>query len=649
MTDPSSSSSFSSSADSFGGVGNRKGDSENSNIAGNNDTFVGGSPNVLPSQSQLPQNMRHAVHQPAAVPNYNSYFHAPPPSEGSGLIQSTALFTAGSFIGLTAVAALRWLNGDDFYLWPSPADLEARQQHKQPYQQQQQPVSNTNHDNQLILQQMQTIQRSLEIQQEQQAIILQRIQSNGEFRINTFTDESMNRLREQQSSASSPLVQEQLIMEETTTGNKATEYEQLQEIHLELMRLRSDLALQSGGDDSGKEWKMRLNQTIDQLHNYLTKVDGTCQPLDASIASTASAPGTLTDVTAEAETVRTMINPNADMNAIADSSLTVLAVDGKDETAEAAHKLVEAILTLATENKDPAVLQSGAQLLYLYVHNLCNHHKVPRYRKIFTCNESFLKVEALMGAREFLAAVGFCDNKNTLEWLASPGKDEDDEEVYLNLLKEATKALNVIKASGATAGSDLVYAALSTMELNATDAVHESDCELSEASPHTKTTLLQSPIRASLGEPSSIKKLPQPQLVNDSYNTPRLGSITSPPTIKHARSPSHSFPFDYESPMQNMPPSDQLNSNDHSFSADTPIRNDLEQLLADTPARDEIDLDVSVDTPVRTTFGSLLEDGKLQRSDESYGDSTKSGALTDNLIHADESAPIFLGDVVDDK
>ena len=62
-------------------------------------------------------------------------------------------------------------------------------------------------------------------------------------------------------------------------------------------------------------------------------------------------------------------------------------------------------------------------MLYLYCKNLSKNPTVPRYRKIYTNNNSFKKkVGNLVGAKEFLSALGFVERANFFEWSeTSPG------------------------------------------------------------------------------------------------------------------------------------------------------------------------------------------------------------------------------------
>ncbi|EED93320.1 predicted protein [Thalassiosira pseudonana CCMP1335] len=97
--------------------------------------------------------------------------------------------------------------------------------------------------------------------------------------------------------------------------------------------------------------------------------------------------------------------------------------------------LDEAIRSLSNKN-DTNELKAGAQMLYLYCLNISKNPTVPRYRKIYTNNNSFQKkVGNLVGAKELLSAVGFVERTNFFEWTQS----DDDSETKSRLDFAGTK------------------------------------------------------------------------------------------------------------------------------------------------------------------------------------------------------------------
>jgi hypothetical protein len=99
---------------------------------------------------------------------------------------------------------------------------------------------------------------------------------------------------------------------------------------------------------------------------------------------------------------------------------------------EVTSDLDDALRKLASSN-DANLLKAGAQMLYLYCLNISKNPSVPRYRKIYTNNSTFRnKVGNLVGAREFLVAVGFVErpDNNLFEWPSSFLLPQSDDNSY---------------------------------------------------------------------------------------------------------------------------------------------------------------------------------------------------------------------------
>lgn len=104
--------------------------------------------------------------------------------------------------------------------------------------------------------------------------------------------------------------------------------------------------------------------------------------------------------------------------------------------------LYKAIEQLVLDN-DSIALKEGVQFLYLYILNLSNHPHVPRYRKIYTSNESFQKVGTLNGGKELLLALDFIEESdNLLAW-----KPVENEQQSVKKLTEALAALSILKST----------------------------------------------------------------------------------------------------------------------------------------------------------------------------------------------------------
>jgi len=113
-----------------------------------------------------------------------------------------------------------------------------------------------------------------------------------------------------------------------------------------------------------------------------------------------------------------------------------------NETAQTNDQLEEALKTLANNNT-PEDLKVGAQMLYLYCLNISKNPSVPRYRKIYTNNKTFRdKVGNLVGATDFLSAVGFVGRTTHFEWAP---QSEDASLVTKSRLDFALVALELMK------------------------------------------------------------------------------------------------------------------------------------------------------------------------------------------------------------
>ena len=114
--------------------------------------------------------------------------------------------------------------------------------------------------------------------------------------------------------------------------------------------------------------------------------------------------------------------------------------NGNDDLEEALKKL--------SQNNGSEDLKVGAQMLYLYCKNLSKNPTVPRYRKIYTNNNSFKnKVGNLVGATDFLSALGFVERKSYFEW-AETSSDTTSQ------LDFALVALELLQKGQPSDGSD---------------------------------------------------------------------------------------------------------------------------------------------------------------------------------------------------
>ena len=257
--------------------------------------------------------------------------------------------------------------------------------------------------------------------------------------------------------------------------------------------------------------------------------------------------------------------------------------------------LALAVWALIRDNETPAT-RAGAQLLYLYCVNVSSHPRVPRYRKIFSSNESYQKnVATLTGAPALLEAVGFVpmnnnnsnQNETTIttapdywEWLPPsihPKGDEggndttnpcvaaspkqawlgDSEEFYLQRLKMAAAALSLIKSPTFRPDNDQSE----LLELFGVDGSALGEPSSVPVSNHSSFSAggqeersVSTPDRSGISfpddMPAEMNFTPTMTKGYDHHSnsgghvfeTPETGSVLSPPTTKKQLSLNSDFP-----------------------------------------------------------------------------------------------------------
>jgi hypothetical protein len=479
-------------------------------------------PSNLPPQQPSMYNYPGGPGNSSYPPPYPMHY-SPDPEEGVlSPSKAAALVTIGGALGLTAVAAVRWLNGGDFELFP-PAAREAKEEaarlHFQAGQSRNQRQQSNGSDggerfrqngwqppvapntistpdaaeNDRLYEHVQTLVEALHSNTQQQEKILQRISSKSDTDNGSITNQSMNLLRPRDDGSESSLAV----------------FRKLAEVQAELSSLRRDfggLRDTTTGVDSDR-WEARLTETMEDLRKCLDRMEP--QKSSTEIAATRE---TKTNGANKAVEVQEMTPEESSPShrSYTDSTADSIA----EESASSESSLADAIRQLTGE-KDATALRVGSQLLYLYVVNLSNNPRAPRYRKIYTTNESFLKVDRLVGARELLTAVGFVEQGNCLEWLPSDsdsiGKEESyDEEKYLMRLKEAASVLSVLKSPPQGPDQDSESLALAA---------------LSALTPDRR-------IRAETPPPPAPPSSVMEPLQNAVPTTPEEGSILSPPATK---------------------------------------------------------------------------------------------------------------------
>jgi hypothetical protein len=424
-------------------------------------------PQTAPIQPDTFQNQLPPTSRPTYPPNYAQsspqyYGQHPPQEEDDGplsLVQGVSLVTLGGMIGLTAAAASRWLNGGDFEVLPGPKyppnakeqrslflqRLEAEQQQEEDGMEEEEEddvfLDSNEVDEEVtaalvqekLLQQVESIAENLKSNVEVQEKILKKLISNG----SSITDQSMNLLRSKDSGTDEE--------EHFNQSGVLKLWIELVEIKAELRSLYNATALRETNaelEEQAKTTLGNLEKCIEQINSRVgttrtteTAVPATNPPLTASTPST---------------------QPLSDVSE---------PPDAEEEDEPIAHTLKESIRVLAEKN-DATALRVGSQLLFLYIVNLSGMPDNSRYRKIFTSNESFKKVEVLKGAKELLFAVGFEEQAGSLEWL--PNGTPEEEALAMEKLKEASAALGILKSGKQS--NELTESALAVVSPSADEA-----------------------------------------------------------------------------------------------------------------------------------------------------------------------------------
>lgn len=471
--------------------------------------------------------------------------------------------TVGGFLGLMAAATVRWLNGGDFLLFPLPArenhtkgrvltlnhqsvgnqnetvveeeeetneeeeedddDLELEQ-----YLSSSAQITPTESESQLMQQAIERLTDTFQQHATAQQKILQKLTVNlSGGASSNLTDLSMQALRNHKQQQNTPNGDSSSSLPDPMLWYK------LVEIQVELASLKQDWGR---SNKKSKDIEQRLGETLQQLQAILdelkppqeiTKTEKRDQTAAEGTGSTADHKASTTD-SKEANAVKnnSALNDVAalpveaeDQDVDEEKTSQPASVDGdthpavsetstpaqkvaapEDEKSKILRKVRTSIINLVRQNVgNVKALKAGTQILFLYVSNLSKNPHVPKYRKVFTSNQSFQKVEQLEGSRELLYAVGFVssgDNR-VLEWppATEEGKNatklttqEKETLVQTYCLSEVAAALAILKslkedtASGENAALDLLEKTLDVLPCPPSPAAHEVQGVAQEAS-----------------------------------------------------------------------------------------------------------------------------------------------------------------------
>jgi hypothetical protein len=501
------------------------------------------------------------VYYDTATTSYTPPHHwnaaAAPPSPTDHGVRAATLLGVGGALGWTAAAAYQWLNGGDFTWLPSSsssssetgrhhdetshdarttrrfpshaalidAAADAREDNAGDH-----PAAGTDS----LTAPIQSLVEALQTQSREQRDILQTLVYHKDRQ---QTDASMRRLR--QSSSTATLAEDS---QAAASLSQLLVFGKLAEVQAELSSLRRDVAtLPAATTVDTIAWEARLGETLTQVEECVARWQETAAAATTTISTEEAAAAVVTADTGKPTRVATPVSAvdatpvrtkipwsSADDTAARSSShATPDSPLPRDNTVE------EALTVLVLQN-DAIPLRVGTQLLYLYAVNLSMHSSIPRYRKIFTSNESFQKVDALTGGRALLRAVGFVDEDNSLVWQPATGDGADETEALV-VLGEVAVALGVLKSSSSSskeeesAREDLLAQALACLSVQSAQASLVPPTPTTTTTPDshmTNSLLLARPGSSGLAD---HWRTPDPSIVSPPVTKKQGGSLPPPP------------------------------------------------------------------------------------------------------------------------
>ena len=404
---------------------------------GNAPLFANNNKNLAPLPPQpIPYGTHPQHHQ-------QQYAHEDPLT----IMQGASLVTLGGMIGLTAAAASRWLNGGDFQLFPPPKYPSTIGEQRNSFLRRLEEEATSNQNQEIeededysseeydtegeeesfveddLAREVECIAETLKVHGQTQEKILQKLNA---ITNPSITDQSVNLLRSHQQ------------QKQSNNDNKEQKGGEWTKELVEIKAGLKELVESLGG---GVDEKDDIHVIKDAVNTTLGKLESCIQEINASFEEKDPEVETLDPLPNSFQTSEPQLPEQAETNTTPEEKTDV------DDTP---CSLRDAIRTLAEEN-EATDLRVGCQLLYLYIINLLGKPDNPRYRKIFTCNDSFQRLENLKGAKQLLMAVGFVPFDGYLEWM--PRNDDNDyinkpeeESLSMERLREAASALGLLKS-----------------------------------------------------------------------------------------------------------------------------------------------------------------------------------------------------------
>lgn len=498
--------------------------------------FLSTSPPLLGTSMGMTPPPAGATTAAANMPN--GYEEEESPMMISEVMHGASLLAVGSFLGLTAAATVRWLNGGDFDLFPSvisASSAPATAEDTSPSSKRMvlQHGSMTTPSTQQDGDHGGTAEEPYESVDYAETSDVYASEEGGEDDYNGYDNDDEQELREillERIEAISTKIDANTILQQKVLSVSSSA---IADHSMNLLRRSSNVNKDNEKDTSNLETSILLSHLteirsdIEKLYESLAphtngnthqvQVDSAhiLSNLNSCIEIVQSAGGNdIGDAPVTAQAL--MSNPTSRRDepsssvTVSPPSTLVDEVTVAPSLAAASNESTKNQMTLQdcirriSEN-DVVTMRVGCQLLYLYLVNLAGNPDRKRYRKIYTSNESFQKVGNLVAGRELLRAVGFQEDEDggALEWL--PSATPEKEVKALAKVKEASAALSVLKTGKPS--NELTARALT--KLTPEHDGHFLGLAQPPPPPVTDDDVApQTPVGSSLVSPPLPKKLP---------------------------------------------------------------------------------------------------------------------------------------------
>lgn len=402
----------------------------------------------------------------------------------------------GGFLAIFGMACFRWLNGDDFVLFPTlennltesrnlqnemkveqTCDEECEEPNSQAESGSYAESEEESYDDEDILNNPLVGRPEYDVSEKLEALTSaiekytsiqeQSLREKKEEKAKSQTDSMMGLLKSKSKKVEEPKKNElnglniavltQLVeikcqlsglndrfnAKEDDNNHKNIVIEKLNDVKTKLESIEKNLFI--GEETVTIKDKNGLDQKLEK-HEEAKKEEGDC-PADGNISDstdiTQDSKTDEPDLTIEAQTKEE--NGNTPLEIEDDTECVVKSTPSNDVAI--GKVALESALQNMKENNSEESAKVCCQMIYLYISNLANNPSSAKYQKVYTKNNTFKnKVGNVKYARDILVAVGFTENASMLKW----EKPSEDDESNQHLLRDALSQIKNLQDSLAT-------------------------------------------------------------------------------------------------------------------------------------------------------------------------------------------------------